>query len=161
MLVQDLIPETFLEGSVGQTPIKNLSAVGGVVRVIVGEGPVAQCLFLIEIEGWVSPEKFQDGVLLLWGKFDSDLFFFYHDLVVHDPVLDLAQMFLTRSELKGLLDAETSQFHSFLVFLSFLEEELGRFFVEAGDGLRGQIRILGHRKGTKERVDQVLVRLIE
>ena len=62
-------------------------------------------------------------------------------------------MFLTSGELKGLLNAETSQFHSFLVFLGFLEEELGRFFVEARDSLRRQVRILGHGKGTKERVD--------
>ena len=70
-------------------------------------------------------------------------------------------MFLAGSELEGLLDAETGQLHSLLVFLGLLEEELSRFFVEAGDGLRGQVRVLGHCKGTKERVNQVLVRLVQ
>ena len=109
----------------------------------------------------MSPVKLQDGILLLWSKLDSDLFLFDHDLVVHDPVLDLAQMLLTSSELKSLLDTEACQLHSFLVFLGLLEEELGGFFVEAGYSLRRQVRILGHGKGTKERVDQILVRLIE
>ena len=101
----------------------------------------------------MSPEKLQACILLVWGQFDVNLFLFNHNLVVHDPVLDLAQMLFTSRELKGLLDAEASQFHSLLVFLSFLEEELGGFFVEAWYSLRGQVRILGHGKGTKERVD--------
>ena len=109
----------------------------------------------------MSPEKLQDSILLIWGQFDINLFLFDHNLVVHDPVLDLTQMLFTSRELKGLLDAETCQFHSLLVFLSFLEEELGGFFVEARYSLRGQVRILGHGKGTKERVDQVLVCLVE
>ena len=109
----------------------------------------------------MSPEKLQDCILLVWGQFYINLFLFDHNLVVHDPVLDHAQMFLTSCELKGLFDAEACQFHSLLVFLSFLEEELGGFFVEAWYSLRGQVRILGHGKGTKERVYQVLVCLVE
>lgn len=38
---------------------------------------------------------------------------------------------------------------------------MGSFLVEAGYGLRRQVRILGHGEGTKERVDQVLVRLVK
>ena len=70
-------------------------------------------------------------------------------------------MLLTGCELEGLFDTEASKFHSFLVFLGLLEEELGGFFVKAGYSLRRQVRILGHSKGTKERVDQVLVCLVE
>ena len=70
-------------------------------------------------------------------------------------------MLLTSRELEGLFDTEACKFHSFLVFLGLLEEELGSFLVETGYGLRRQVRILGHSEGTKERVDQVLVRFIE
>ena len=70
-------------------------------------------------------------------------------------------MLLTSRELEGLFNTEAGKFHSFLVFLGLLEEELGSFLVETGYSLRRQVRILGHSEGTKERVDQVLVRFIE
>jgi len=161
VLIKDLGPEAFLESSIWQAVVEDLAAVASRIRVVASQGLVTQSLLLVVAECGMCPVLLADGVLLVSRQLDSELLALNNNLLLKDPVRDLAQMLLGGGERQSLIDTELDECRVLVVLLGLLEEELSGLLVETRHGLRGQVSVLGHDERAEEGIDQVLVLLIK